>query len=619
MIHSTNPATNVLLRSFEPLTHEALNARITLADAASRSYPRTSLDERAFWMRRLALLLEEDVEDLALLITTEMGKTLTSARAEVQKCAAVCRYYAGNARSFLAPRPISSDHPGGNREQESYVRYDPLGVVLAIMPWNFPLWQVFRFLAPALMGGNVGLLKHAPNVPQCALAIEALTRRAGFPRGVFQTLLIEVQQVEHVLADERIAAVTLTGSEAAGRAVAAQAGWLIKKSVLELGGSDPFIVLPSADIETAVAAAVTSRTLNCGQSCIAAKRFLVHTAVYDDFEQRFAAAMAALWVGDPLAPETDLGPLSSPQALRTLTAQVTAATIAGGRIVTGGRTIPGPGNFFQPTVIADVPRSAQITKEEIFGPVALLFRVESLDDAIALANDTPLGLAASCFTANPHEQQRLATELRCGGIFFNAMVASDPRLPFGGIKKSGYGRELGAPGMHEFLNAKTIVISGTQPSAQTSLFDNKSFAPAEQPEPAPNPRPEPVTAPPETRHPEPSRSSHTALSAEWGGSAKDLLLESAQDEPEADASPTLQPAPIAIEPPLRKPQPGTITPVAFLESLDDETFHNETAPPPTTLPGAPAKFIPRAPASPDDKKDDDPPPRPRPGSILGLN
>jgi succinate-semialdehyde dehydrogenase/glutarate-semialdehyde dehydrogenase len=469
MIHSTNPATNETLRTFEPLTHEALNARITLADAASRSYPRTSLDERAFWMRRLALLLEEDLEDLALLITTEMGKTLTSARAEVLKCAAVCRYYATNARTLLAPQQIATEHA------DAYVRYDPLGVVLAIMPWNFPLWQVFRFLAPALMGGNVGLLKHAPTVPQCALAIEALTRRAGFPRGVFQALLIETQQVEHVLSDERIAAVTLTGSEAAGRAVAAQAGWLIKKSVLELGGSDPFLVLPSADIDAAVAAAVTSRTLNCGQSCIAAKRFLIHTSIYDDFEQRFAAAMAALWVGDPLAPETDLGPLASPQALRKLADQVTAATIAGGRIITGGRHIPGPGNFFQPTVIADVPRNAAIAREEIFGPVALLFRVESLDDAIALANDTPFGLAATAFTQNPHEQQRLAAELHCGGVFFNTLVASDPRLPFGGIKKSGYGRELGAPGMHEFLNAKTIVLEGTQPSAQASLFDEKSF------------------------------------------------------------------------------------------------------------------------------------------------
>ena len=468
MIQSLNPANGKLLRSFDPLTPEALNAKLALASSAARTYPKETLDQRIFWMRRLAALLEADLEELAVTMTSEMGKTLVSARAEVSKCAAVCRYYADNAARFLAPERIATDHSDSPEQKESpeqndcYVRYDPLGVILAVMPWNFPLWQVFRFLAPALMAGNIGLLKHASNVPQCALAIEALVRRAGFPRGVFQTLLIEARQVEHLLNDPRVVAVTVTGSEATGRAVAAQAGWLIKKSVLELGGSDPFIVLPSANLGAAIENAIKARTINNGQSCIAAKRFIVHDSIYTDFEKRFVARMADLRIGDPMLETTDIGPLATPQLVEDLLQQVTRARESGGRVLTGGGRAfvedGNLGNYFQPTVIAGVMRNAPICQEEIFGPVALLFRVSSLDDAIELANDTPFGLAASAWTSDDAERQRLAVELQSGAVFLNAPVASDPRLPFGGIKRSGYGRELSAIGMREFLNAKTVVV-----------------------------------------------------------------------------------------------------------------------------------------------------------------
>jgi succinate-semialdehyde dehydrogenase/glutarate-semialdehyde dehydrogenase len=327
------------------------------------------------------------------------------------------------------------------------------------MPWNFPFWQVFRFLAPALMAGNVALLKHASNVPQCALAIESLVRRAGFPRGAFQTLLLETTQVETILGDERIAAVTVTGSEAAGRTIGAQAGWLIKKSVLELGGSDPFIVMPSADLDLAIETAVWARCVNSGQSCIAAKRFIVADEIYDDFEARFVAGMEAMRVGDPMKEGTQIGPLATPRILEQLEAQVKAATRVGARILTGGERMLGDGNYFEPTVLAGVPRTSAVYREELFGPVAMLFRVQDLNEAIEIANDTPFGLAASAWTRDPVEQQRFVSELECGCVFLNAMVATDPRLPFGGIKHSGYGRELSAAGMREFLNAKTIVIA----------------------------------------------------------------------------------------------------------------------------------------------------------------
>jgi succinate-semialdehyde dehydrogenase/glutarate-semialdehyde dehydrogenase len=462
-IQSLNPATGKLLRSFEPLTAEALEGKLAVAAAAAKTYPGESLEQRAFWMRRLALLLENDLEELAMTMTLEMGKTLASARLEVQKCAGACRYYAEHAGSMLMRETVETEH------EQSYVRWDPLGVILAVMPWNFPLWQVFRFLAPALMAGNVGLLKHSSNVPQCALAIEALVRRAGFPRGTFQALLIEARQVETVLADDRVAAVTVTGSEAAGRAVAAQAGWLIKKTVLELGGSDAFIVMPSADFDTAVANAVKARCINSGQSCIAAKRFLIHDEIYDRFEQAFVDVMESLTVGDPLKPETDLGPLATQQIVDDLMSQVASARAAGGRVLAGGERMVGEGSYFEPTVIAHVQRSAAVCREETFGPLALLFRVNSLSDAIEFANDTPFGLGASAWTREPEEQKRFTEELQCGGVFINTPVASDTRLPFGGIKRSGYGRELSAAGMREFLNAKTVVVAAARPAPPPHL------------------------------------------------------------------------------------------------------------------------------------------------------
>ena len=452
-IQSINPATGELLRSFEPLADDILKAKIALAHQAFAAYAEVPLGHRALCMRKLAGILDYEQEELAQLLTREIGKTITASRQEVAKCAAACRYYAENAAGILAEEPIPTD---GNN---SYLHWEPLGVILAVMPWNFPLWQVFRFLTPALMAGNICLLKHSPNVPQTALIIESLVRRAGFPRGTFQTLLIETRQVEAVLGDERVAAVTLTGSEAAGRAVAAQAGWLIKKSVLELGGSDPFVVMPSAELEAAVQAAVRSRTLNNGQSCIAAKRFIVHEDLYADFQTRFIAAMQALTIGDPTRDSTDIGPLATPQLLSNLEQQVAAARQAGGTILCGGEAMLGTGNFFEPTVIANLPRTAAVYREEFFGPVALLFRAASLAEVIEIANDTPFGLGASVWTRDADEQHQLIRGIQAGQVFVNTIVASDPRLPFGGIKRSGYGRELSAAGMREFLNAKTVVIA----------------------------------------------------------------------------------------------------------------------------------------------------------------
>jgi succinate-semialdehyde dehydrogenase / glutarate-semialdehyde dehydrogenase len=461
-IESINPATNKLLRRYEPLTDEAARQKIALAADAFRSYASVPLEHRALWMRKLAAILDHETEDLATLITLEMGKPLEAARFEILKCADVCRYYADHAARMLAPESVSTE------QNHSYVRWDPLGVVLAVMPWNFPFWQVFRFLAPALMAGNVALLKHASNVPQCALAIESLARRAGFPRGTFQSLLLEVAQVETILGDERIAAVTVTGSETAGRAIGAQAGWLIKKSVLELGGSDPFIVMPSADLDLAIETAVRARCVNSGQSCIAAKRFIIADEIYDAFESRFVAGMESVRVGDPMKEGTEIGPLATIRAVELLEAQVKAAIRVGARILTGGERMLGDGNYFEPTVLTGVPRSSPVYREELFGPVAMLFRVQDINEAIEIANDTPFGLAASAWTRDPAEQHRLVSELQCGGVFLNAMVASDPRLPFGGIKRSGYGRELSAAGMREFLNAKTVVIASVGSSDEAS-------------------------------------------------------------------------------------------------------------------------------------------------------
>ena len=473
-IESINPATGKLLRSFDPLTDEAARQKIALAADAFRTYSLIPLEHRALWMRKLASLLEHEIDDLSLLITQEMGKPLVAARFEILKCADACRYYAEHAARILAPESIPTE------DNYSYVRWDPIGIVLAVMPWNFPFWQVFRFLAPALMAGNVALLKHANNVPQCALAIESLVRRAGFPRGTFQSLLLEIHQVETILGDERVAAVTVTGSETAGRAIGAQAGWLIKKSVLELGGSDPFIVMPSADIDAAIETAVRARCVNSGQSCIAAKRFIVADEVYDVFESRFVAGMEAMHVGDPMKDGTDIGPLATVRAVELLEQQIQAATKAGARILTGGERMLGTGNYFEPTVLTGVPRTSLVYREELFGPVAMLFRVQDINEAIEIANDTPFGLSASAWTRDPAEQQRFISELQCGGVFLNAMVASDPRLPFGGIKRSGYGRELSAAGMREFLNAKTVVISATiasEPAAKPYLVSTADPSP----------------------------------------------------------------------------------------------------------------------------------------------
>ncbi len=452
-IECVNPATGKLIRRFEPLDAEAIEAKLALAAEAARSYRLIRVEDRAAWMRKLAAILEEEVEELARTMTLEMGKPLEAARQEALKCAACCRYYADAAAEILVPIRIPT------QASDSYVRWEPMGVVLAIMPWNFPFWQVFRFLVPALMAGNVGLLKHAPGVPHCALVIEALVRRAGFPRGTFQALLIEVEQTAAVIADTRVAAITLTGSEAAGGAVASLAGSLIKKTVLELGGSDPFIVMPSADLESTIEVAVRARCVNNGQSCIAAKRFLVHDSVYPEFEARFVSAMEALRVGDPMLPETDLGPLASAAARERLQAQVRAAGAAGARVLTGGQSMVGNGFYFEPTVLAGLPREAAIAREEFFGPVALLFGVRDIEEAIAVANESPFGLGASVWTRDESEQQRFVAELEAGQVFVNVMVASDPRLPFGGTKRSGYGRELSVAGMREFMHAKTVVIA----------------------------------------------------------------------------------------------------------------------------------------------------------------
>ena len=387
-------------------------------------------------------------------MTTEMGKTYQSAVDEAVKCAWGCRYYAEKAEKFLADEVVETG------ASKSYIHYQPMGVILAVMPWNFPFWQVFRFIAPSLMAGNVGLLKHASNVPQCALKIEDIMLRAGFPEGAFQTLLIGAKQVEPLLLDSRVAAATLTGSEGAGVQVGVAAAKHIKKVVLELGGSDPFIVMPSANLDEAVATGVKSRCQNNGQSCIAAKRFIVAEPIADEFERRFVSAMQALKVGDPMDAATELGPLMNAEAVTTLRADVQKTLQAGAKLLTGGNAINRAGNFFEPTVLTNIPKDSPAYKEEFFGPVASLFRVKDLDEAIRIANDTRFGLGASAWTNDPAERERFTKELDAGMVFINKMVASDPRMPFGGIKASGHGRELGVQGIHEFTNIKTVWIEG---------------------------------------------------------------------------------------------------------------------------------------------------------------
>ena len=450
---SVNPATGVTLRTFEPLNDMQITARLARAAAAFRRYRRRPIRERAATMTRVADILHAERESLGRLITSEMGKPITAATEEIAKCAWACRHYAECTEMLLADERVDTG------AAETFVRYQPLGPILAVMPWNFPFWQVFRFAAPALMAGNVALLKHAANVPQCALAIERVFRDGGFEEGVFQTLLITSRQVEHVIDDDRVVAATLTGSERAGAAVAARAGAKVKKTVLELGGSDPFVVMPSADLERAAATAVKARVVNNGQSCIAAKRFIVAADVYDAFERELVARMRALAVGDPMDPSTEVGPLVSAEALETLDAQVQRSVAAGARVLTGGRRVPRGGFYYEPTVLADVTPEAPAYHEETFGPVATLMRARDVPDAIRLANDTSFGLGASVWTNDPAERARFIDEIEAGLVFVNGMVASDPRLPFGGIKRSGYGRELGVPGLREFVNVKTVSIA----------------------------------------------------------------------------------------------------------------------------------------------------------------
>ncbi len=451
-MRSVNPATGQTVETFEELSDGQVREKLARAEAAYQRHRRTALAERARKLARAAEILERDAEALGRVMTREMGKPIGAAVAEARKCALACRYYAEHGARELADVEVPTD------ADRSFVRWLPIGPVLAIMPWNFPFWQVFRFAAPALMAGNVGLLKHASNVPRCALSIEEVLRGAGFDGDEFQTLLVGSGQVAGILEDRRVRAVTLTGSTPAGSAVAGQAGKLIKKSVLELGGSDPFIVMPSAQLEETVRTAVQARVINNGQSCIAAKRFIVHQAVYDEFLGRFVAEMRALRVGDPADPETQVGPLATAHILEDCEKQVSASVKAGARLLTGGKRLDRPGFYYEPTVLADVPASAPAATDEIFAPVAAVFRVRDVDEAIRLANATVYGLGSSVWTSEWGEAERFVNELEAGMTFVNAMVASDPRLPFGGVKQSGYGRELADLGLHEFMNAKTVYL-----------------------------------------------------------------------------------------------------------------------------------------------------------------
>ena len=452
-IATINPATGETVRTFTPLTDAEIETKLALAQSGFEQYRYTSFEERSQWLNRAADILEKDKLKFAQIMTTEMGKPLQSAIAEAEKCAKVCRFYAEKAPEFLADVFIDSD------ASKSYVAYQPLGIILAVMPWNFPFWQVFRFAAPALMAGNVGILKHASNVPQCALAIASIFDQAGFPQGAFQTLLIGASQVKSIIEDDRVKAATLTGSEPAGAALASAAGQQIKKVVLELGGSDPFIVLDSANLEEAVSIGIKARMLNNGQSCIAAKRFIVAESIADRFQEQLLAQFQALTIGDPMEKSTDIGPLATATIRSELDQQVKTAIQSGAKVLIGGEPVTDrPGNYYPPTILTDIPADSPTAQEEFFGPVALLFKVKDLDEAIALANHIPFGLGASAWTSNESESKRLIAEIEAGAVFINGMVKSDPRLPFGGIKRSGYGRELSSQGIHEFVNVKTVWI-----------------------------------------------------------------------------------------------------------------------------------------------------------------
>src|SRR5580765_6094971 len=452
-IATINPATGEVIKTFQPLTEAEIEKKLQLAVKVFKSERKTPFAVRAERMRTAAAIIERDKEKFGHLMTLEMGKTYKSAVAEAAKCATACRYYAEHAERFMADEIVETG------AKKSFIRYLPIGPILAVMPWNFPFWQVIRFAAPALMGGNVGLLKHASNVPQCALAIEEIFLEAGFPAGVFQTLLIGSGQVDALLNDRRVVAATLTGSEQAGIQVGIGAAKRIKKVVLELGGSDPFIVMPSADLEAAVSNAVQARIQNNGQSCIAAKRFIVAEPIADEFEKKFVARMEALKIGDPFDEKTELGPLATADAVTTLDADVQKTVKAGAKLLAGGHPVKGKGNFYAPTVLTNIPKDSPAYVEEFFGPVASIFRVKDQDEAIRIANDVRFGLGASAWTNDDEERERFINELDAGMVFINKTVASDPRIPFGGVKQSGHGRELGAVGIREFMNAKTVWVA----------------------------------------------------------------------------------------------------------------------------------------------------------------
>jgi succinate-semialdehyde dehydrogenase/glutarate-semialdehyde dehydrogenase len=451
-ISSVSPLTGELLREFEQHSEDAVEQKIALAAATFRDYRKVSFAQRAAMMLRAAEILEKEKDSFGQMMTQEMGKTLKSAVQEAEKSALGCRYYAENAERFLA------DEEARTNATRSFVRYQPLGPVLAVMPWNFPFWQVFRFAAPALMAGNVGLLKHASNVPQCALAIEDIFRRAGFPEGAFQALLIGPDRVNKIIADRRIVAVTLTGSVGAGASVATAAGKEIKKCVLELGGSDPFIVMPSADFDKAVETAVQARVINNGQSCIAAKRFIVHQEIADQFEKKFVTRMASLKVGDPMDASTDVGPLATANLLKDLEVQVKKTVEMGARVLLGGKRLDRKGNFFTPTVLTDIPKGSPAYEDELFGPVASIYRAKDMSEAIEVANNSIFGLGACAWTNDAAERELFINEIESGLAFINGMVASDPRIPFGGVKHSGFGRELSHHGIREFVNVKSVSI-----------------------------------------------------------------------------------------------------------------------------------------------------------------
>lgn len=463
-ITTINPATGRVLKTYDPMSPKQLDAAIARADDAFRALRGTSIAERGRWLTAAADLLDAEQDEIARVMTTEMGKTYLAAKAEAVKCATACRFYAAHAAEFLADEPADAAAVKATR---AFVRYHPIGPVLAVMPWNFPLWQVLRFAAPALMAGNTGLLKHASNVPQTALWLEELFRRAGFPQGALSTLLVGSDAVERILSDPRVRAATLTGSEVAGRSIAQIAGRELKKTVLELGGSDPFVVMPSTDVDRAAEVATTARCQNNGQSCIAAKRFIVHSDVFDAFAEKFTEHMSALQVGDPMSEQTDVGPLASERGRDEVAAQVRDAVDKGARVLCGGEPLDSDGWWYPPTVVTDLTPKMRMWDEEVFGPAAGLYRVSSYEEAIEVANGTSFGLGSNAWTRDPAEQERFATDLNAGNVFINGMTTSFPELPFGGVKNSGYGRELSALGMREFCNVKTVWVGEGAASAGT--------------------------------------------------------------------------------------------------------------------------------------------------------